>query len=70
MLNLLALVLETGAWPGVNHEAGSPEMVSIVVAKGASPYQVLRVANWLAGMLNLGIKFPDYKALPSLTSPA
>ena len=70
-LLLIALELETGARPGVNQADGRPEKsVSTSVATVASPYQVLRVANWLAGMLNLGMKLIFYKALPGATYPS
>jgi len=52
---LLVLELSTGAWPGVNQEAGRREFGSIRASAVASPYQVLRVANCSAGMLNLGM---------------
>jgi len=54
--NLLAVIeLATGAWPGVNQAAGRLDVVSKAPSTEASPYQVLRVANWSAGMLNLGM---------------
>lgn len=67
---LAALELGTGARPGVNQAAGRPEKVSTSVATVASPYQVLRVANWSAGMLNLGMKLIFYKALVAVTYPS
>ena len=45
-------------------------MVSMAPGSEASPYQVLRVANWSAGMLNLAMKFVFYKALPTATYPS
>ena len=70
-LLLIAEELSTGARPGVNQADGRPEKpVSTSVATVASPYQVLRVANWSAGMLNLGMKFIFYKALISVTNPS
>jgi len=69
-LALTVLELGTGAWPGVNQADGRPEKVSMPPSTSASPYQVLRVANWSAGMLNLGMKFILYKALNSGTYPS
>jgi hypothetical protein len=69
-LVLASKVLGTGAWPGVNQADGRLENVSIAPGTEASPYQVLRVANWSAGMLNLGMKFIFYKALISVTNPS
>jgi hypothetical protein len=70
-LALAALVLGTGAWPGVNQANGRPEKsVSTAPSTEASPYQVLRVANCSAGMLNLGMKFVFYKALPTGMYPS
>ena len=70
-LVLASKVLGTGAWPGVNQADGRLENnVSIAPGTEASPYQVLRVANWSAGMLNLGMKFVFYKALPTATYPS
>jgi hypothetical protein len=52
--NMLAVTeLSTGAWPGVNQAAG--RLATALRVTGASPYQVLRVANWSAGMLNYGM---------------
>lgn len=45
----------TGAWPGVNQAAGRSATVLRELLAIASPYQVLRVANWSAGMLNFGM---------------
>lgn len=47
--------LLTGAWPGVNQAAGRSATVLRAISDVASPYQVLRVANWSAGMLNFGM---------------
>ena len=47
--------LLTGAWPGVNQAAGRSATVLRVLSAVASPYQVLRVENWAAGMLNFGM---------------
>jgi hypothetical protein len=69
-LLLIAAELGTGARPGVNQAAGRPEKVSSSLAAAASPYQVLRVSNWSAGMLNLGMKLIFYKALPIATHPS
>jgi len=70
-LVLASLVLVIGAWPGVNQADGRLENnESIAPGTEASPYQVLRVANWSAGMLNLGMKFVFYKALPTATYPS
>ena len=69
-LALTVLELGTGAWPGVNQADGRPEKVSRPPSTSASPYQVLRVANWSAGMLNLGMKLIFYKALPVGTYPS
>jgi hypothetical protein len=52
---LAALELSTGAWPGDNQAAGRLAFVSNAPATVGSPYQVLRVANCSAGMVNFGI---------------
>jgi len=59
---LAFLELSTGAWPGVNQAAGRLAVVSRAPAIEASPYQVLRVANWSAGMWNIGMKVPAVTA--------
>lgn len=54
--NLLAVTeLSTGAWPGDNQAAGRLAFASKAPATVGSPYQVLRVANCSAGMVNFGI---------------